>query len=306
VNEAYYQAEDDLALLECSMDLASQELLDRNQQLQKAKEAAEEGRRLVERLSRVAIAMQTAQEQEDRLQIFRQAAYEVMSFDRLYILLASPDGSHFELRAMHGQESADLPERLPLSTAAGPYYQAFQTRRPVVALQDEDLATILPMAPPYQDHAAFRSKRFIITPLVVEDRVIGVTSIDNKASRRPISPSSIEPLTLLCQQFATAWEEARLYAETCAREREATQLYEITALLASTLDMDRVLDLIATKAVDLPHDGRGHHRREHDGGRGTTFTVRLPGLVVAADAKELVQGFAQGKGECDNASTGRL
>ena len=120
VNEAYYQAEDDLALLECSMDLASQELLDRNQQLQKAKEAAEEGQRLVERLSRVAIAMQTAQEQEDRLQIFRQAAYEVMSFDRLYILLASPDGSHFELRAMHGQESADLPERLPLSTAAGP------------------------------------------------------------------------------------------------------------------------------------------------------------------------------------------
>ena len=123
---------------------------------------------------------------------------------------------------MHGQESADLPERLPLSTAAGPYYQAFQTRRPVVALQDEDLATILPMAPPYQDHAAFRSKRFIITPLVVEDRAIGVTSIDNKASRRPISPSSIEPFTLLCQQFATAWEEARLYAETCAREREAT------------------------------------------------------------------------------------
>ena len=43
VNEAYYQAEDDRALLERSLELASHELLERNQQLQKAKEAAEEG-----------------------------------------------------------------------------------------------------------------------------------------------------------------------------------------------------------------------------------------------------------------------
>jgi signal transduction histidine kinase/CheY-like chemotaxis protein len=46
-------------------------------------------------------------------------------------------------------------------------------------------------------------------------------------------------------------EEARLYAETRAREREATQLYEITAQLASNLDMGRILDLITTKAAEL-------------------------------------------------------
>src|SRR5262249_53945756 len=72
-----------------------------------------------------------------------------------------------------------------------------------------------------------------------------------KTSQRPISPASIEPFTLLCQQFATALEEARLYAETRAREREATQLSELTALLASNLDMDRVLGLITTQAVEL-------------------------------------------------------
>src|ERR671930_796177 len=86
---------------------------------------------------------------------------------------------------------------------------------------------------------------------MVGDRAIGVAGFDNKTSRRPISPASIEPFTLLCQQFATALEEARLYAETRAREREATQLYELTALLASNLDMDRVLDLITTKAIEL-------------------------------------------------------
>src|SRR5919197_3896615 len=86
---------------------------------------------------------------------------------------------------------------------------------------------------------------------MVGDRAIGVAGFDNKTSRRPISPLSIEPFTLLCQQFATAWEAARLYAETRVREREATQLYEITAQLASSLDLDHVLDLITAKAVEL-------------------------------------------------------
>jgi signal transduction histidine kinase/DNA-binding response OmpR family regulator len=251
VDEAYYHAEDDRALLERSLELASHELLERNQQLQKAKEAAEEGQQLIDRLSRVALAMQASQEQEDRLQTFMRVAHEVVGFDRLYILLASPDGAHFELVAAHGQGSEYLPARLPLAPTAGPYYQAFQTCRPVVVLRDEDMRALLPLAPPYRDHAAFRSKRFVIVPLVVEDRAIGVVNFDNKISRRPINPMLIEPFTLLCQQFATAWEEARLYAETRSREREATQLYEITALLASTLDMDHVLDLITAKAVEL-------------------------------------------------------
>jgi PAS domain-containing protein len=41
VDDAYYQTEDDRALLERSLDLSSQELLKRNRQLEKAKEASE-------------------------------------------------------------------------------------------------------------------------------------------------------------------------------------------------------------------------------------------------------------------------
>ena len=209
------------------------------EELRLAKEAAEEGRQLVEQLYRLAISVQTSWAREDRLRAFIQGAHEVAGFDRFYILLATPDSSRFELVATHGEEP---PTSLPLSPAAGPFYQAFQTRRPVAVLQDEDLQQILPLDPIYRDHPFFRSKRFVIAPLVVGDRAVGAVCVDNKTSRRPISPASIEPFTLLCQQFATALEEARLYAETHAREREATQLYELTALLASNLDMDRVLD----------------------------------------------------------------
>src|SRR5919108_5041294 len=210
---------------------------------------AEEGRQLLGQLYRVAIAMQTSWEPQDRLHAFLQGAHEVVGFDRGSVLLATPDGSQFDLVAAYGQESPLA--SLPLSAAAGAYYQAFQTRQPVVVLRDEDLGTILPLAPPYRYYPELRTRRFVIVPLVVGERAIGVVSFDNKTSRRPIDPLIIEPFTLLCQQFATAWEAARLYAETRAREQEATQLYEITAQLASSLDLDHVLDLITTKAVEL-------------------------------------------------------
>jgi signal transduction histidine kinase/DNA-binding response OmpR family regulator len=247
------------------------------EELRLAKEAAEEGRQLVEQLYRLAISVQTSWEREDRLRAFIQGAHEVAGFDRFYILLATPDGSRFELVATHGEEP---PTSLPLSPAAGPFYQAFQTRRPVAVLQDEDLQQILPLDPVYRDHSFFRSKRFVIAPLVVGDRAVGAVCVDNKTSRRPISPASIEPFVLLCQQFATALEEARLYAETHAREREATQLYELTALLASNLDMDRVLDLITTKAVELLGcDGSGIYMYNEARGGLTYFR----GLHVDAE-----------------------
>jgi PAS domain S-box-containing protein len=261
------------------------------EELRLAKEAAEEGRQLLDQLYRVAISMQTSWEPADRLQAFIRGAHEAVGFDRGYILLATPDSSHLELAAAHLEGGENPPARLPLSPVAGPYYQAFQTRRPVVVLRDEDLRGIIPIDPLYRDLPTFRSKRFVIAPLVVGDRAIGVAGFDNKTSRRPIGPLSIEPFTLLCQQFATAWEAARLYAETRAREREATQLYEITAQLASSLDLDHVLDLITTKAVELLGcDGSGIYMYNEARG-GLTYSR---GLHIDP---ELMRDLVLGPGE---------
>ncbi|GIX49353.1 MAG: hypothetical protein KatS3mg131_3564 [Candidatus Tectimicrobiota bacterium] len=222
------------------------------EELRLAKEQAEEGQQLIAQLYRTAIAMQASQEPAERLQAFIRGAHEVIGFDRGAILLATPDSARFELVATYAAAGEDLPTSLPLSEAAGPYYQAFHTRRPVVVLQEDDLRGVLPMDPAlWRDRPAFRSNRFVIVPLLVGERAIGVAGFDNKTSGRPIPPASIEPFILLCQQFATALEEARLAAETRAREREASQLYAITAQLASSLDMAQVLGVITESAVEL-------------------------------------------------------
>src|SRR5207245_1185738 len=95
-------------------------------------------------------------------------------------------------------------------------------------LSDADLAQVPPLDRARLAHAYLRSRRFVVAPLVVGERVIGVVSADNKPSRRPISRQSVEPFSVLCQNLATALEESRLYAEARAREQEATRLYART------------------------------------------------------------------------------
>src|SRR3989441_575535 len=160
---------------------------------------AEEHRRLLDRLYRVTASMQMSWDPQDRLRAFVQGVHEILGFDRFYVALASPDLSTFNVAAAVG---VDMFERLPLSPAAGPLYHVFETRRPLAILTDEELRRVPPVAAEYRDRAYFRSRRFIVAPLVAGDRVIGVASADNKTTRRPITPASVELFTLICQQLA--------------------------------------------------------------------------------------------------------
>jgi PAS domain S-box-containing protein len=179
---------------------------------------AEERRQVLDRLYRVMASMQVSLNSQDRLRGFVEGVHEVLGFDRFYVALASPDREVFEVVAAAGVE---MFERLPLSPAAGPLYHAFVTRHPLAVLTDEDLQHVPPVGADYRDRTYFRSRRFIVAPLIAGDRVIGVASADNKTTRRPITPANVELFTLVSQQLATALEEARLYAEI---ERKSAQL----------------------------------------------------------------------------------
>jgi PAS domain S-box-containing protein len=180
-------------------------------------EAQERGH-VLDRLYRVMASMQVSLNSQDRLRAFVEGVHEVLGFDRFYVALASPDLAAFEVVAAAGVE---MFERLPLTPAAGPLYHAFATRQPLAILSDEDLRRVPPVGAEYRDRSYFRSRRFIVAPLIAGDRVIGVASADNKTTRRPITPANVELFTLVSQQLATALEEARLYAEV---ERKSAEL----------------------------------------------------------------------------------
>jgi len=236
---------DEMALLSALADQASL-AIDKARLLRET----EEGRALLERLSHAAIAMQSSWGRDDRLAAFVHAARDVVGFDRVNVFLLTADGSELEPVTTGGDD--DAPGlRLPVTPDAGPYHEALKSRRPIAVLSDADLARVLPLDRSHLDHPYLRSRRFVVAPLVVGDRVIGVVSADNKPSRRPISRQSIEPFGSLCQNLAMALEESRLYAEARAREEATTRLYAVTRQLATSLDRERLLDVIAEQATEL-------------------------------------------------------
>ena len=210
---------------------------------------------LLERLSHAAMAMQSSWERADRLAAFVRAARDVVGFDRVNVLLLTADGSELE-PVTTGDDDEPAGLRLPVTAAAGPFHEALRSRRPIAVLSDADLARVLPLDRAHLGRPYLRSRRFVIAPLVVGDRVIGVVSADNKPSRRPISPRSVEPFGSLCQNLAMALEESRLYAQARAREAETTRLYgeaktlsdglgllnQAARALHRTLDVDAMLD----------------------------------------------------------------
>jgi PAS domain S-box-containing protein len=272
---------DEISLLVALADQASV-AIDKAHMLRQA----EQGRQMVERLNRLSMAMRQSWDPHERLRTFIQGIHDVVGFDRIYVMLVTADGDALEVVKANAGD-CNPPRNLPLSPLAGPFYEAFQTRRPVAVLTDEDLATVSRLHPAVPEYSLLRSRRFVIVPLLAGDRVIGMVGADNKPSQRAISTASFEAFALICHQLASALEEARLYAETRAREAETMRLYEVATGLASSLDVERVLDLIVAKTIDtLDCDASGVYGFDPGGGglrllRGKNLDPELTaGLVL--------------------------
>ena len=135
------------------------------------------------------------------------------------------------------------------------------------------------------------------------DRLVGVLNILTVA-RRDFDEDEIAFLRTVAGELAISIENARLYSRTDARLRrkiaELGMLQRVSRTIASTLDLNDVLRLIAEQAVDLmqaeaaaifrlpPDKGRG----PKDGGRAPTVAYRVGmsrDLIDEADRDELVR-----------------
>ena len=148
---------------------------------------------------------------------------------------------------------------------------------------------------PDQKQAALRVgyRSYLGMPLKVGGRAVGVLGVWGRAPRS-FAPDDVALLSAFADQAAVAFEEARLYAETREREREATNLARVTAHLASSLELHRVLDLITWSAKELLRcDAAGVWR--YDESRDGLVAYRASGMAIERIAHILVkpgQGLA--------------
>ncbi len=81
----------------------------------------------------------------------------------------------------------------------------------------------------------------LIVPLVVGNLVTGMITIDSTTARREFEDEQIELAQTITNQAAVSVQNARLFQETVARQRELSLLSEAGQVASSSLDLDTVL-----------------------------------------------------------------
>ncbi len=88
-------------------------------------------------------------------------------------------------------------------------------------------------------------------PLIARDQVLGVIVVQNYRRADAYSSSDQEILSLLAAQAAVAIENARLYGQMRRRAAELALLNTVSTAVSSTLDLDRVLEIVTTSVIPV-------------------------------------------------------
>ena len=212
----------------------------------------------IEELYTLGVTMQEQMSLEKRLDLILTGAKAVLGFDRINILLPDHEMKMLKAVASVGVEEPLECIRVPLGPEGGGIAKAFLDRTEIVWEGSGSVPEEWRLGHPYSEIQAFRSKAFVIVPLVVGGQPIGVLGADNKATRKPISAERVRLLKIFAAQAALAIDNARLYEEVSGQAKELERrVEERTKALKETqtkLIQSGKLAAVGTLAAGVAHE----------------------------------------------------
>ena len=138
----------------------------------------------------------------------------------------------------------------------------------------------------------------LAVPMLREGSLLGVITI-LKTHVEPFTAKQIELVETFADQAVIAIENARLFGEVRARNRDLTALGEVGRAVSSTLDLKTVLKTIVARAVELSGTDGGAIFRYHeeDGTLKLAETWGLDEVVVGRIRQLHILAEATGMGE---------
>jgi signal transduction histidine kinase len=207
-------------------------------------------------------------------------AFRGLGYDRIRLYLMA-DGMLCGLVSNHISAEAFRKITIPITQEYPKEYRAVKRKKPVIMDDSEGkLRDVLGKQGVRQSASL---------PLISAEKVIGLISLDNKSSRKPILRSDLNKLTVFANQIAVALENALLFKENQDRLNMLTALYDISTSLAGVLDVEKVLNQIVIKIVKLLkvdacgaflHDERGGLALRTAYDSAGTSPMQLVGSIV--------------------------
>jgi len=187
---------------------------------------------------------------EPLLQQIIVGATELTSTEAASIMLYDAKASELHFAAATGANTTQLAQMtVPIEgSVAG---EIFKAKRAMIVQADQD-----PRHYGRVDQAIdFHTRTILGVPLCIKDRCIGVVEVINKRDGVAFSEGDIQLLWALAAQAAIAIKNAALFQSEREQRQLAETMQRVTATLASTLDLDAILDLVLEQVGQLaPND----------------------------------------------------
>lgn len=215
-----------------------------NQQLEEINAKLAVSNKNLTTLHEIGLAMQQTLTLKDILDLIITGAHDVVDIDRINLMLPNPDNTFLECRAAIGQGDEPLENiRVPVGADGGALAAAFEKKEALRFDEGVEIPQSLRLAEPYDRIKFLRSRSFIVVPLVVKDRAVGVIALDNKTSRRPIAEAQMNLMSIFANQAAVAVENARLYDQLRQKIEELdAKVDQLSILHQIGNSMQRVTD----------------------------------------------------------------
>ncbi|MCS6829687.1 MAG: GAF domain-containing protein [Armatimonadota bacterium] len=209
-------------------------------------------------LSDLSAAVNSTLDLEHILQQTAEGIVETVRFDRCAIFLLDETGKLVTPHAVRGYRPETLGST-PVRIADGVIGMAVK-RKELILIENAQMSP----QPARGFGRMLGTNAFLVAPILVRNRVIGVVVADNKPSGRPIDQANIQLLTTFINQVGMAIENARLYHDLDRRYSELHNLWEYTRNLLSSIgvgvmsiDRDEIVltwNNAAERITTVPHE----------------------------------------------------
>ncbi len=153
----------------------------------------------------ITARLQRSMEAEELYNLSCNALHEVLEFDRVNLLQVCPEDKLLRLVNSRGGNDSQIGGiSVPLDERAGVLYKAVMDHRHFLVDDIQLMPEDFRLKPPCDSIGQLRSRSFLVSPVIVNDKVVALICVDNKISGRTLEESDVDTIKLLAGQLSSA------------------------------------------------------------------------------------------------------
>jgi len=174
-------------------------------------------------------------------------AQERFEVDRILLFMPDGEGKTLRCRAAVGNVfESEEKIFVPIGPQGGGLARAFLERKTITSDGAGPVREENRILPPYDRIRSLRSRTYAIFPLITKEKVIGVLGVDNKMSRRPLTPEDFEAIENFSYKMALLIENTIHFQSI----RKAAEEMEHRDRLTGLFHLPRVKEIAEGQIAD--------------------------------------------------------